>query len=1340
MDISNSTIQPTTQSPEEAADVRSLLNSLDWIAPPYVVEKAPTKQLTQNELDVPGRISEYEHELYKTYISEKGLVGYQIDTYNHWITCSSHRMIQSFSLRFRDGSTIVFRELQNQNKMVDSLNGVEYKAYPKLVKDRNSSYTAPWYMTAVHLGRDGKTVLQQQKGILVGRIPIMVKSMNCYLAGLTPEQLASVGESSIEHGGYYIMGGESRVVLMQEQLALNKILLSVIKTGFVCRITTNLPSGTKINQLTIRKVKVPPAMEARIIELNLSVTSIRKEYKETKERRQFRRGRRVKEEVVETTPTETAKPKKGYPHYNVLSVFRLYGYTYPDIEELILAFLPPQDYQPCLRELSSTAMLFLSSTKDEDIAEISSALELIEGIDAETIIREAIEQDLFPGLNNLPPMEGELAELPLDATEKDLLKLRTYNDRKRHLKLSSLAMMVAMTLQYMCNRRKLDDRDAWGNKRVENSVREFNRLIRSCWGYHLSEIQSDMDKEALSFERVCQRFVPIADKLTTCFYESFVGKVWGCNGSQKRENLVRLLELEGPGPITGITLINTINVPISNKDRQQKLRMVQSSQFAFVCPVYTPEGKTCGITKNVATTTRLSLERDDTKLIRTLYDKNLMSTDPHNPAYGETYLIVDSKYLGMCRGEHVKSELIRLRRSGKIDEDTSIILDGDYLYLNLSPGRLLRPLLVVENNELVAERYPGYNIDQLFERGAIEYVSAWEQEFLTIAWSRFELEARRRATVDAKRELDELEARYKSIPNPSRRTRERYENTLIPEAERKLQKAMSLTKYTHCEMSVSAYLGAASAMIPFIGHNQAPRNQYQVNMQKSAMGIYHPNHLLRADGKIKLLASPATPLVDTDMYEFTGQRALGSGDNVFVAIMAYPDTEEDAFIFKRQALDRGLFRSVKYIIKKIHVKDQAHIGLPPDWEKKKDRFKHIILEGKDAGLPIEGSLLRADDIVIAAYQATDKGYEDISIPMKIGEEGVVYKVWRRVSDRDGSTTVTVKLYSYRVPIKGDKFAPRMAQKGTIGRIKDEWDMPQLYGYGFAPDIIINPHQIISRMTVSYIVEILSGTYTAITGQKVDASPFRSGEAVDYIGKELQKRGFNRFGYMKMVDGKSGRLIDVEIFAGIVFFQALKHQVLDKIQSRGLGPIKVRDMQPTKGRVRQGGLRSGGMELGAFMSLGVSSLVKDAFCNSSDRVTAILCANCGCMATWKPSRKNYVCNLCGDSKSIGKADIPYAIYYFALILSAATIALTPKLSTMIQYNQKHVMSCQPKEYEEELSGSASEGEGARSAEEEEELSEQEGESDEDDREDEIASNEDAEDQEYDSMGDDEIEEW
>jgi DNA-directed RNA polymerase II subunit RPB2 len=358
-------------------------------------------------------------------------------------------------------------------------------------------------------------------------------------------------------------------------------------------------------------------------------------------------------------------------------------------------------------------------------------------------------------------------------------------------------------------------------------------------------------------------------------------------------------------------------------------------------------------------------------------------------------------------------------------------------------------------------------------------------------------------------------------------------------------------------------------------------------MGKQAMGMYVTNYQNRMDKTAYVLTYPSRPLVDTRVMGMIKLDQIPSGSAVIVAIMTYSGyNQEDSILVNKGSIDRGLFNATIYHTEKDEdkkINGDEEIRCKPDPSKTKGMKFGNYDKVNNKGLVPENTFIENRDIIIAKVVPIKENrndhtklikYEDHSKIHRTTEESYIDK---NFIDRngDGYCIAKVRIRTSRKPVIGDKLSSRHGQKGTVGNIIPESDMPFTVN-GMRPDIIINPHAIPSRMTIGQLKETLLGKVLVQLGLFGDGTSF--GElAVDDIRKELLKVGYEAHGNEILYNGMTGEQIESHIFIGPAFYQRLKHMVNDKQHSRSIGPMVNLTRQPAEGRSRDGGLRFGEME-------------------------------------------------------------------------------------------------------------------------------------------------------------------
>lgn len=418
-------------------------------------------------------------------------------------------------------------------------------------------------------------------------------------------------------------------------------------------------------------------------------------------------------------------------------------------------------------------------------------------------------------------------------------------------------------------------------------------------------------------------------------------------------------------------------------------------------------------------------------------------------------------------------------------------------------------------------------------------------------------------------------------------------------------------------------------------------------MGKQAIGAIASNQFLRIDTLLYLMVYPQKPMVKTRTIELIKYDKLPAGQNAIVAVMSYSGYDiEDALVLNKASCDRGfgrcqVFRKYSTTLRKYPNSTADRLGGRQE-ENGAPIKKHALL-GTD-GLANVGEKVSSGEVYVLKQvplntAATGLGsnygsneFRDAPMTYRLPDHSYIDKVMVSVTEADHKL-IKVQTRQTRRPEVGDKFSSRHGQKGVVGIIAEQADMP-FNDQGIVPDIIMNPHGFPSRMTVGKMLELVAGKAGVMAGKLQYGTAF-GGSKIEDMADILIEKGFSYSGKDFVTSGITGESLPAYIFFGPIYYQKLKHMVQDKMHSRARGPRVILTRQPTEGRSRDGGLRLGEMERDCLIAYGASQLLLERLMLSSDAHEVDVCENCGLMGYqgW--------CQTCKSSKGVVRMTMPYA---------------------------------------------------------------------------------------------------
>ena len=1053
--------------------------------------------------------------------------------------------------------------------------------FPQEARLRNFTYAAQMFadvrfVTRTYTGEKLDVSTEQSRvfeGISLGKIPVMLGSSLCILKDY-PISYDELGECSNDPFGYFIIHGSERTILCQEKVADNRIMVFASKKT-AAKYTHTVELKSLHESFTMPPKKLEIRMNTKFNGFGQPLTAC------------FPRFR-------EDIP--------------VMVIFRALGLEADqDIVKLVWGDNVEQyeSLTASFRECSDIKVY----TRADAIEYLSHHLQYATNMeDKKEYVKILLESELLPHVK----FGGDPASQ------------KTFEARKCTL-VSLMIKRLVLTVQ---GKIKLDDRDAYPNKRVVTTGALLTHLFRQLFQKVCKDVRGKFVHEVNNDTWKKGEPRPLEVLNINNLYK--ILKVSTIEGKLKQALATGNFTVQGVGPanagstatkvgvsqvlnrlsyLATVSHLRRIQTPVEKSGKLLAPRKLHGTSFGYVCPVETPEGHSVGIVKAMCMMTSISQHTPSMVVMRLIDSADVdWITDLNSSGIPISINGVIVAYTQ--KPDAVFRILKEAKRTFVLHPHTGITwsVTKQEIGIETDGGRIVRPLFKVENGKILAP--PASSDWNDWIKSNVEYIDSSESDTIRVA--------------------------------------------MMP-------KEITLQD-THCEIHPSLMLGHMASTIPMSDHNQSPRNTYQSAMGKQAMGLYAKNYSKRLDKNGYVLCSPMRPFVETRMMNVMKIQEMPFGYNAIVAIGIYSGyNQEDSVILNKGALDRGLFRSLYYTI----YKDEEHRNVASGKEEKfakprrentrgfKNSSYHAVQEN---GMPAVNSIIQENDVVIGKVtnlKQDSHGYtfRDSSTTHKGAEACRVDGVWQD-KNSDGYPFIKVRAVSERVPEIGDKVSSRHGQKGTCGIILNEEDMPYTAS-GLRPDIIMNPHAVPSRMTIAQLMETMFGKVCTEKGTLGDGTPY-SHLKIEDLRKHMLELGMHPYGNEIMYNGQTGEMMEAEIFMGPTFYQRLKHMVSDKKHSRARGPIVSLTRQPCEGRSRDGGLRVGEMERDCMLSHGTAMFTKERLMDVSDPFHTGFCKNCGVLAVVNKEASLYDCGTCGVQTEFEMKTIPYAMKLWCQELEAMHI--------------------------------------------------------------------------------------
>jgi DNA-directed RNA polymerase II subunit RPB2 len=1054
-----------------------------------------------------------------------------------------------------------------------------------------------------------KTTMTLEK-IYLGKFPIMLQSNYCILHGLPKEIRHTMGECLNDIGGYFIIDGKEKTVVAQEKFGDN--MLYIRESG-----DDKYLYSAEIRSVSENVSKPIRTLSVKIVAPTKSFTN---------------------ENIVVNIPNV----RKPIP---LFIVFRALGII-SDKQIITTCLLDLEKYD-------SMIDLFVPSVHDAGgIMTQRNALKFIATFTKGKTTAHALEilaDYVFPHIGEMNFTQKAYylgyITLRLLSVYKGL-ELPTDRDNFRYKRIELVGNLVYDLFReyYTIQQRQ-----------IHLGFEEKIHYNRAMYEDNLPELIRQNYKSIFS-----ERAVEIG------FKKAFKGN-WGSQTHTKRIGIVQ--DLNRLSFNSALSHLRKTNLPLDASVKLVGPRVLHNTQWGFFDPIDTPDGGNIGLHKHMAimsyVTQGYSREHIIKWLRENISDVKLLEECSPQILSAMSKIIINGYWAFVTNQPTEAVEKIKLfRRNGLLPVYTSVTFDikQNTVFIYTDAGRICRPIFYKDTETNRMSFQSGANQKRLKDKDSL----TWNELITGFNKKKDEGFHPNNYKIYGLTELYDVampaEATEDTVSNPAKMKKflddkamldyidpNETENALIAMNMEELNGSKS-EFYTHMELHESTIFGMMCNLINFPENNPATRNSFSCGQSKQACSMYHTNHQVRMDKTGVVLVNGQVPLVKTRYMEHINNEGNPYGENTIVAIMCYTGYNvEDAILINEGSLKRGLFRTTYYSTYEAHEEkskseggstqktftniesDATVVHTKPGYDYSKLDKYGIIRENT----PIDDKTVLIG--LCSSIASVPDVKSDMSKTPKKGQLGIVDKAF--ITDgEEGHRIAKVRIREERIPNIGDKMASRSGQKGTIGLVIPEYDMP-FTKEGIRPDIIVNPHALPTRMTIGQLVECITGKASAMYGGFADCTAFNNkGSKIGFFGEMLTKEGYHSSGNEVLYNGMTGEQIETEIFIGPNYYMRLKHMVKDKINYRALGPRTALTKQPVGGRANDGGLRIGEMERDSIISHGAAYFLKESMMERGDKYYMAVCNKTGMLAIYNPAKNMFMSPMAdGPLRYVGSLD-------------------------------------------------------------------------------------------------------
>jgi DNA-directed RNA polymerase II subunit RPB2 len=1072
---------------------------------------------------------------------DKVLVKHHLESYDNFIDIDVSNILQDYN---QDPRSIIysnmdpergvynyeyhikFGEIYMSKPILNDKNGQSKQMYPNDARLRNLSYWSNLCVDVYHKLVDRTDKSSEPKEVefpalnkfSLCRIPILLGSKYCSLSGLSNKTRSELGECEYDYGGYFIINGSEKAIIMQEKRTENRVYVfkksGPTKFSHAAEVTCtgyNKPYYLKVKNIQVLitakegtfgrtiKVKMPSMRQ----ELPLFVV--------------FRAlGIVSDKEIIEMMFYDLDSEKAK----------TLEEYIRPSIEEA----RPIQSMRVALEYISKyIAIPVIGKDMSDPIQKLKYTQDLI-------------VDELFPHLG---------------------LSLRKKGFYLGYMVNRLITGMITETY---------DDRDSFINKRISSVGALMAELFKVNFQKMMRDAETQIRNE-LKKGRFDDLKIGLNKKLKSTVIEhgirfSLSTGNWGArNGPNNRSGVSQ--QLTRLSYAAFLSQLNRCQAPIDRTLKSTAPRKLHGTSWGMFCPAETPEGANIGLIKNKALTCNITVESVVEPIYALLNEFDVIRLEYVNPrdVFYTAKIMVNGNWYGIHPYPTDLVEKLREnRRSGIINVMTSITWNSltNEVLIFTDGGRCTRPLFILKNNNFEINN----EVTKKIKNNELEWFDLLNSEILSNKLGR---------KMDSMMEYIDVEETdcsliAESIDNLKQNSKENDYYNIYTHCELNptmiigvLASQIPLFDRNNPNRVLFQCAQGKSAV-------GIPASNYRLRMDTSLHVLNYPSKPLVTTKNSYIVNNNEMPSGMNIVVAIASHTGYNQEDSI---IFNKSSVEKGMFISTyyhmyttKEQKNQSSLEDEKFMKpQKYHPNGNLMtIGM------KKGSYDKL----QPNGFVKEGTRVDNEDVIIGKVLPlrtqgdTEIKYRDASVAMKPNDYGTIDWVYSD-KDAEGYKFVKVRIRSERVPEIGDKFASRYGQKGTMGMNYRREDMP-FSKDGISPDIIINPHCIPSRMTIAQLIECIMGKVSAKLGCELDGTAFARINPEDIANILQDKCGLQKWGYEVLYNGRTGEQMVSQIFMGPTFYQRLKHMVFDKAHCLTLDhEVLTRDGWKTYGQLSENDL-------------------------------------------------------------------------------------------------------------------------------------------------------------------------